>query len=177
MNKLDKNPEFQPSVPKALTSPKDDAVDVFETEITEVAVEVSDKNSVSYAAAEKFLTAVQDGMEPAKAARAVGTTLKKINNAAEMSEAIRNLVEMASLTSDVRRAMIRAGLDKMFMQSVGSEDLEERKHALAVAKQIAQDPEVGAGGEGPGVAITISDSLLTAIKDVTLTPVKEGEEK
>jgi hypothetical protein len=108
--------------------------------------------------AARFVDLVAHGATPAKAARAIGTTLKEINSRGELKSRISKLIGNFSLDAKIQEKLVQAGLTKMFVESVESPDLEERKHALNVAKQLGQNI-----GLSPSDGTTIDLGALASI--------------
>jgi len=72
--------------------------------------------------------------------------------------ALEQLVGTYFLPPEARKQMVRAGLNKIFLDNVDSEEINNQKLALDAAKQISSDPEVGLQQEtGGGVFINISE--------------------
>lgn len=124
----------------------------------DVPVEISGQKEGSIKA-RRFLELVVAGEEPARAARKLHTKLQSLIRDDEVRLALKNLLEGSRLPADVRKEMVRAGLNSMFMRNVSGK-LKEQKIALEAAKQIARDPEVGLNLPPMGVAVPIDVSAL-----------------
>lgn len=127
----------------------------------------NDKNSEIKRQAEKFFDKVQSGIPPGRAANIMHTSLKRIHSSEEMTRVITELTNTANLNAEIRKKMVRAGLNKIFMENVDSDDIKRQKLALDTAKQIAADPEIQLGQDGPTVEINVSE-FGSALKGITL---------
>ena len=117
--------------------------------------------------AKRFLEMVQDGQPMWYAARRQGTTIKQLLKRDGMREAVKKLMEEGSLPAAVRKQMVRDGLNKIFMQNVEG-DLKQQKVALAAAKQIASDPEVGLTAPPTNIGVNID---MRGVMDLMKTTV------
>ncbi len=153
---------FQPEGTDVVALPAQEAIPlaVDETNVSETKLKAS-----------RFVDLVKGGSTPGEAARAVGTTLKKIKDVGEFRNEITRLVGNFELAPEIRKRMVDAGLNKLYIESVGSDDIEDRKLALAVAKQIGQQDGF-APVEG---GVTINFGELSSVLD-NITPL-EGLEK
>lgn len=88
----------------------------------------------------RFLDLIAIGNRPCRAAERTGVTnLKKFMSSKEFRDEVRDLIETDNLPAGVRRAMVQAGLNRIFMDNYK----KEPKIALEASKQIGADPEVG----------------------------------
>lgn len=111
--------------------------------------------------AEKFVSRVAEGEAPWKAAQAIGTTLKKLEKSADMKAAIAALLEVGRIEEAVRKQMVEAGLNKLFMRTVDSDDPKHMKVALEAAKLIGQQT-----GQNPSdVQVTVDLGELGSVLD------------
>ena len=112
--------------------------------------------------AKRFLELIQDGETPGRAAEAIGTTYKKIKKDLNIRAAAKKLIEENNFPAAARKEMVRAGLNKIFMENVDG-GAKEQKLALAAAKQIGADPDVGLTAPPSLIGLTID---MTQIKNV-----------
>lgn len=88
----------------------------------------------------RFLDLIAIGNRPCRAAERTGVTnLKKFMSSKEFRDEVKDLIETDNLPAGVRRAMVQAGLNRIFMDNYK----KEPKIALEASKQIGADPEVG----------------------------------
>jgi hypothetical protein len=115
--------------------------------------------------AKRFVELVKGGKTPGIAADLIGTTLKNINSDLEMKDAVQKLLTTASLSGKIRQEMVKAGLNKMFMEGVEG-DIKQRKIALEAAKLISSSEGLQTPQE---VGVTIDfGTLAPVIKDLSL---------
>lgn len=146
-----------------------EGVEVIAVPVSELDVTLKPKGGDTESRAERFLDRVQHGDMPAKAARAVGLSLRTINTSDEFKEALQRLMSMASLPGAVRAEMVRRGLDKTFLEGIESGDVEQKKLALAAAKLIAADPATGMAQQAAGPTVNVDLSgLADILKDLSL---------
>src|SRR5579871_846668 len=127
--------------------------------------------------ARKFVDLVKSGEKPGIAAERVGTTLKRINSSQEMKAAVEALLEGATLDKKIRQMMVKAGLNKVFMEGVASESVKERKLALEAAKLISADENMAVPTDS-SITINLSPELQGRIKDISLPGLEfPNEEK
>lgn len=130
--------------------------------------------SIAERHAKRLLDRVQRGeplAEAAKAERMTVAQLKDQTNPIRVS--LEQLVGRYFLPPEARKQMVRAGLNKMFLENVESGDPANAKIALEAAKQIGSDPEVGLQAEqSGGVIINIAD-LEGVFKQLAATKVPE----
>ena len=87
--------------------------------------------------AQRFVELVRSGMGAGVAADRIGTTLKEINSNEDMKNAVKELLTTATIDGNIRQAMVKAGLNKIFMKTVDSPSVKEQKIALEAAKLIS----------------------------------------
>ena len=116
-------------------------------------------DSIAERRAKRLLDRVQSGStltEAAKAERMTMSQLKDPNNPVRAS--VEQLIGGYFLPPEARKQMVRAGLNRMFLENVNSQDPGQAKIALDAAKQISLDPEVGLQtDQSGGVIINIGD--------------------
>lgn len=129
-----------------------------ETEVS-IATAGNKIGSVAERQAKRMLDRVQRGDSLAEAAKAERMTmgqLKDVTNPVRVS--LEQLIGSHFLPPEARKQMVRAGLNKMFLDNVNSTDPGNAKIALDAAKQISLDPEVGLqADQSGGVIINIGD--------------------
>jgi hypothetical protein len=115
----------------------------FSTKLPPIAVHLTTRIGKTPAAETKvkrFLDLIAIGNKPSRAAERVGiTNTAKFMKSQEFRNEVRDLIEADNLPAGVRRAMVQAGLNKIFMDNYK----KDPKVALDASKQIASDPEVG----------------------------------
>ncbi len=92
-----------------------------------------------------------------------------------MRKYVEELVSTANLSAEVRQVMVRSGLNKLFMRSIESDDIEERKLALATAKLIWSDPEVNSAGAETEINVDLRE-MSSALKNVRLEGIPDKQE-
>ena len=136
----------------------------------------TDKNVIVQDAAAQFVDKIKNGISPGKAAASIGTTLGAIATNDEMRNAISQLVSVGEIPAEARKRMLRAGLNKLFMESVGATDIKSRKIALEAAKLIGQDPEVNANaGDGATVVFELGDLADVFQKPINLPGIERKD--
>jgi hypothetical protein len=172
---LDKDREFGSKPVREITAPPD-TIRVEVGPVVDISVAVDETvESATRAKAKKMIHLIEAGETPGQAAKSVGTTLREIGTSAEMQEAIRALLSVSKLDAETRANMVRAGLNRLFMEAIAAPDMKNKRLALDVAKQIAADPEVNAGTQD---VISIDMTGIDArIKDVSLPGIEPPKEK
>lgn len=132
------------------------------------------KDSTVIAKAKRFVELVQHGKKPGEAAKAIGTSLREINNSGTMKEMVARLTETASLPDAVRIQMVQAFLNQTVIQAAVSDDPEILKIGLQAAKQISQEVNIGLTQSDNGVTINLG-ALEGKIAGITLEPNKGTE--
>lgn len=171
---LDRDKECQrpPIIPGAETET------ILEVPVTEVTVRNDETPGGDLRVkAQRFVDLIKTGEKPWRAAEKIGTTLGRINTSTEMQAAIKGLLETATLSSEIRKAVVKAGLNKLFMENLGSDDPKDKKIALDAAKMIAADEGMNTGTE-VGVTFNLGE-LGPALEGLTLDvkpqEIKENE--
>lgn len=109
--------------------------------------------------AERVLQLIAAGEKPYMAARRFNTTVKDLMGVQGFKGAVKALIESRYLPNDVRRETVRAYLNDTLMAYAGQGPKKE-KIALAAAKEIAKDPEVGLNAQPTGNFITVDFGKL-----------------
>lgn len=146
---------------------KEILVDNYTTENNE------SKDIVVQDTAQKFVDLLKQGKTPGEAAQAIGTTVRALNTQGDMQAAVAALVSIGELPAEVRRKMLKAGLNKMFMEGIGSDSVKERKLALEAAKLIGQDEGMAEADGGTKVVFELGDLAEVFKKPLTLPGIKE----
>ena len=124
--------------------------------------------------ARRFLELVESGDSPTSAARKVDSrsNVSKIVGAVQDKDLrgkLKKLLERGRLPAEVRKEMVRAGLNDVFLEHVDGSP-KNQKLALAAAKLISDDPEVGLNAPivTPGVTIDMGKfgELLGRMKPI-----------
>ncbi len=124
--------------------------------------------------ARRFLDLVASGVKPSEAAYKLQGTVGDFCNSVELRDALKKLVDTARLPAEVRKEMVRSGLNSIFLRNIQGK-LKEQKIALQAAQQISKDPEIGLNmpNIGPSVVINM-DALGTMMQN--MKPIEGLEE-
>lgn len=126
--------------------------------------------------AKRFMDLVGQGYKPHEAAKTVGTTMSGIMGNEAFKKQVKQLVESASMPNDIRKEMVRAGLNRIFMENVARPDSNSQKLAIEAAKAISSDPDVGLNAiPNPGIQININelDNVLAKAAEKIIDIKKE----
>lgn len=129
--------------------------------------------------AKKFINLLGQGYKPGEAAKLVGTSIRGIMSQKAFRDKVKNLVDTYNLTPDIRRAMVRAGLNQIAMDGLNSTDPSEKKLALDALKVIGSDTEVGTNAPPqPAVQINVGNleelfTKLDSVDTIDVEPVRE----
>lgn len=152
-------------------------VPVVETEVS-IAQGNNTLNTVAEIRAKRLLQRVQKGESLSAAAVAERMTIAEIRDSDNPVRAsLQQLIGSYFLPPEARKQMVRAGLNKMFMDNVVSTDPVAQKVALDAAKQISLDPEVGlAADNSGGVIINIGEleSVFSQLRNEAAPEVEDG---
>ena len=152
---------------------------VQETETT-IASANNKLDTISERHARRMLDRVQRGQSVNEAARTERITMAQLKDPSNPIRAsIEQLVGEYFLPPEARKQMVRAGLNKVFIKNVGSDDPVAVKVALDAAKQIAADPEVGLmQDQTGGVVINIADleGVFKQLATISAPEIKDGRE-
>lgn len=153
---------------------KGESFPVLETDVTQLTIESNtDKNAPVIAAAEKFVDLVTNKrVTPKKAAEKIGTTIEQIVNNEQMKAAVEQLMFAAELPVEIRKRMLKAGLNKIFIENVNATEPKRVKIALEAAKQIGQDPEIGTQQPEGGVIINLGELESVRSKPLALPGIE-----
>lgn len=113
---------------------------------TEVSISTSTNNlnTVSERRAKRLLDRLKRGEPLSRAANAERMTVAEVKDPSNpVRHSIQQLIGQYFLPPEARKQLVRAGLNKIFIENVSSEDPAAVKLALDAAKQIGADPEVG----------------------------------
>jgi len=115
------------------------------------------KNPVTVAGktAKKFVDLMLTGETVQMAAKRLHATVGTLIADPAFMAQVQGLVVQGYLPAEVRKMMIRGGLNQAFARGINSDDPDLRKDALNAAKQIAEDPEVGLKHAGPAIEIDL----------------------
>ncbi len=129
-----------------------------------VETEVNFKENKSLKA-ERFLELIAAGEIPYRAGQQLNVKVGDMMKSKDIKVAVKKLIENGTLPAVVRKAMVRAGLDQIFME--GLESPKGHKNAIQAAKLISQDPDVGLNAPPVGVGVNIDlGSLGNLMKDI-----------
>ncbi len=134
-----------------------------EAEIKEITVTDKDPAEV---VAKRVVDLIQQGKTPQEAAQIIGIHPGNITGSPTMQLLIRNLLAEAYIGPEIVRAMLRAGRNKAFAQTLTDglrdNDTGLLKIAAEFSKQIGNDPEIGLS-QAPQQIVNID---ITELKDV-----------
>ncbi len=102
----------------------------------------------------RFLEMVEAGEKPGAAAKRLGTTVTQIMEEQGVRPAVKALLEQFGFNNAVRKEMVRAALNKIMMENVDS-GTKGQKLAIAAAKEIAKDPDVGLNAPPSTIGVQI----------------------
>ena len=138
-------------------------------------------HTVSERRAKRLLTRLKAGEPMQDAVRAERTTMAEIKDPrSPIRASLEQLVGQYFIPPEARRQMIRAGLNKLFIENVVSEDPMKQKTALDAAKQISLDPEVGLQqDQGGGVIVNIGDleGVFKQLRKTMVPEIHDGREQ
>lgn len=115
----------------------------------------------------KFINLIGQGYKPGEAAKLVGTSIKGIMSDNKVKKQLERLAKDYRLSADVRREMVRMGMNKILLDNIDSSDINNQKLALDAAKAIGSDTEVGINAPPqPGIQINVGNlqGLFSAIE-------------
>lgn len=137
-------------------------------------------DSIAEKRAKRLLDRVSRGESLADAAKAERMTVAEVNAVdSPVRASLQQLIGTYFLPPEARKQMVRAGLNKLFMDNVSKEDPAAQKLALDAAKQIGADPEVGLTQEvAGGVIINIGelDGVFAQLRTAAIPEVSDGRE-
>ena len=156
---------FVPSTPfwvkdEEETKPVGEVIDIEQESPLGAKVEVLEKERKGLKA-ERYLELIEGGFKPHDAAERMGTTVRDMNKSEDIRKAVKKLIEQGTLPPLVRKAMVRAGLDKIFMESL--ENPKRHKTALGAAKLIGQDPDVGLNAPPSVIGVNVDMGALSGL--------------
>jgi hypothetical protein len=163
------DPERKPWVYKSpmIVVPEGADLPTIETE-TVIASGNNKLNTVAEIRAKRLLDRVAKGeslSHAASAERMKVSELKDPDNPIRAS--LQQLIGSYFLPPEARKQMVRAGLNKMFLENVSSTDANQQKIALDAAKQIAADVEVNiTGNDASGNVIINIGELADVFKQL-----------
>lgn len=132
----------------------------------EIETAIQLKEDKSYKA-RRFLELVGNGVAPFDAARAQHTNLREIRKDPQMRQdlkALKDLIQNSRFPGDLRKEMVRAGLNRVFLDNITGK-LKQQKLALDAARQMAKDPEIGLNIPTPSPSVTIDLGALGSMVD------------
>lgn len=148
---------------------------------TSISTGTNKLHTVAERRAKRLLSRVKAGETLASAANAERTTLTEINDTrSPIRASLEQLVGSYFLPPEARRQMVRAGLNKLFLDNVASEDPIKQKTALDASKQISLDPEVGLQqDQGGGIIVNIGDleGVFKQLRKAAVPLVDDGREQ
>jgi hypothetical protein len=121
-----------------------------------------------------FVDLVKEGFAPEDAAEKIGLNLgeiSKISSQADMKSAVADVLQTGFIRSDVRKEVLRSGINKMIMEALLEGD---RKSFYDGYKLAASDPEIGLTGPSVAIQNNIDISDLGDILKEFMTPANEG---
>jgi hypothetical protein len=100
------------------------------------------KSDVIEAKAKRFLDLVRKGVPQGEAAQAVGMSLAQIKRS-RLKKKIEDLTIAYHLPDEIRKQLVKSGLNRLYMMNLGKKDPASQKIFLDTVKQMAADPDVG----------------------------------
>jgi hypothetical protein len=118
-------------------------------------------------AARIYVELVKAGDTPSDAARKLHRKLSDLRMDEDFTRRAASIIENGYLPAEVRKALVRSGLNMRFVKGIDSDDPELRRDALTAAKMIAEDPEVGLKHTAPAIEIdlTVLGDILAQVED------------
>jgi hypothetical protein len=127
----------------------------------------------------KFINLLGQGYKPGEAAKLVGTSIRGIMNQNKFKKDVQLLVETYNLPPDIRRAMVRAGMNQIVMENLKVPEATAQKLALDALKAIGSDTEVGINAPPqPGIQINLgnlTDVFAAFAKDDKMVVIDHKE--
>lgn len=146
---------------------------IMETEVS-LSPGTNKLGTVSERRAKRLLDRVSRGESLANAAKAERMTVAEIkSDDSPVRASIQQLIGTYFLPPEARRQMVRAGLNKVFLENVGSADPAAQKVALDAAKQIGADPEVGLTTVETGGVIVNIEGLAGIFEQIQASKAPE----
>lgn len=131
-------------------------------------------DSIAEKRAKRLLARVARGETLSNAANAERMSVAEINAVdSPVRASLQQLIGTYFLPPEARKQMVRAGLNKLFIDNVSSEDPAAQKLALDAAKQIGADPEVGLTQEVVGGVVINIGELEGVFAQLKTAPVPE----
>jgi len=146
---------------------------IMETEVS-LSPGTNKLGTVSERRAKRLLDRVSRGESLSDAAKAERMTVAEIkSDDSPVRASIQQLIGTYFLPPEARRQMVRAGLNKVFLENVGSADPAAQKVALDAAKQIGADPEVGLTTVETGGVIVNIEGLAGIFEQIQASKAPE----
>lgn len=153
----------------------------FQETETSIASENNKLGTVAERHAKRLLDRVQSGQPLGKAAAIERIKMSQLRDpSSPVRLALEQLVSGHFLPPEARKQMVRAGLNKIFMDNVTSADPAAQKVALDAAKQISLDPEVGLSQEQTGgVIVNIGElsGVFEQLKTIKSPEINHGRQR
>lgn len=141
--------------------------DVDATEELEIELITKEQKDLK---AKRFVELIKSDMKPSKAARRVGIDMNTIDEKPDLKARLKKLIEEVNFPAEIRKQMVRSSLDKILLENIEDGGIKEQKLALAAAKEIAKDPDVGLNTQqqNPSVVIDMRNlgKLLDNVKPI-----------
>ena len=156
-----------------LLAPDGADLPVIETEVS-IAPGNNKLGTVAEARAKRLLNRLQKGEPLAMAANAERMSVAELKDPDNPVRAsVQQLIGSHFLPPEARKAMVRAGLNKLFLDNVSSADPADKKIALDAAKVIASDVEVGINTDNTGGVVINIGELADVFRQLATTPAPE----
>lgn len=156
-----------------LVSPTGADLPRIETE-TVIAAANNRLNTVSEIRAKRLLDRVAKGEKLSTAAASERMRVSELKDPDNpIRQSLQQLIGSYFLPPEARKQMVRAGLNKMFIDNVNSADPGDKKIALDAAKQIAADVEVAINSDATGGIIINIGELTDVFKQLGTTEAPE----
>jgi hypothetical protein len=145
---------------------EDIIVDAFE-------ITADPRDTVEKHTAKRFVDLVQSGLKPGIAAKKMQTTLRKIQGSEETKKEITKLLKSFGIAAEVRKEIAKAALNKLLIEALDSEDIDDRKLVFSVAKEIGVQ-EGGPTEGGPSVVINLGEELKGIITGIQIEGITDN---
>ncbi len=124
--------------------------------------------------AKRLLTRLQKGESLSAATNAERMRVSELKDPENPVRAsVQQLIGSYFFPPEARKQMVRAGLNKLFVDNINSSDPADKKIALDAAKQIASDVEVAINNDATGGIIINVGELADVFKQLASTEAPE----
>lgn len=114
------------------------------------------------------------GLTLGQIANDYGLSLKAFSQREDVKNLLKKLIETSSLPAELRKEMVRSGLNEIFLRTARSDKPSDVKLALEAARQIGSDPEVGLNAQPAPLTVIPLDTLRSILDKVEDLPGVEN---